>query len=241
MTFDDLKDQAKDKIGALWAQFQETSLHAAVREKYDNLSPTAQKLLIAGLAALASGLLLLIPLSYFASSSDSVASFEARKSLVKELFRTQRESDSLKSAPGAVGAADLQARAQAKLATLGLAPEQIAGVTGYDNAVAGKPSVGIPKAVEQTGISVALKNLNVTQIAAIGYKLQTIDSSVKIVGMQASASATAAHYFDVTYRLVSFSMPAEAEPLPAAKDKAGGKKLKLDASPKPVKDTEDTK
>ena len=181
-----------------------------------------------GLTAFLALLLLALPLTYYAASVDSVDSFENRKSLIRKLFRTQREAEVLKNAPLAVSAQDLQARAQGKLATLGLSPEQVGGVTPYDNASAGKPIAAVPKGVIQSGAAVALRSLNLRQVVDIGYDMQALDPSVKLVGLEVHAAAANPHYFDVIYKLVSFSIPVDAEPLPE-----GGKAGKAAPSKRP--------
>ena len=73
----------------------------------------------------------------------------------------------------------------------------------------GPASSWIPKSLEQNGVSVAVKKLNLSQIVDIGQKLQRINTTAKMVGIQVVAQAADPHYFDVVYKLVAFNLPPD--------------------------------
>lgn len=220
MNFAEAKDQLVERLASSWGEFQETSTYATIRERYDGLSPVAQKGALALVAVFFALIVLTLPWSYFSSSSTYVESFESRKALIKKLFRANRAADAVRDAPQPISGGELQTRIQGKLTSLGLG-DQIGSVAPYDNA-AGGARPGIPKGVLQNGVSVALKNLNLRQAVDVGYQMNALDSSTKLVGVEVAATAANAHYFDVTYKFVSFSTPPEPElPAPGAK---GGKK-----------------
>ena len=228
MNFSDIRDQIVERLSGVWTEIQESQAYGQLKERYDSLPRAAQKSMLTAAAAIFALLLLMFPWSYISSSNESVDAFESRKAMIKELFRVNRQADSLRGMPQPISAPELQGRVQSKLPALGIAGEQIGNVGIFDNAI-GKPSSSIPKGVLQQGVSVALKNLNLRQIVDVGYELNALDPSTKMTGVEIAATAANAHYFDVVYKLVSFAMPVEVEPPPApAKKKAAKKKVETE-------------
>ena len=220
---DDIKEQLGERFGSAWSAFQESSTYVSISDQYDNLSPIWQRVILYGSVSLVTLAVLAIPLSYYSASLESEAAFASRKTLVREFFRVKRDSGTLLDAPNAISGGELQSRAQAKLASLSLSPEQIGGVTPYDNANSQKPLGAVPRGALQQGAAVSIKTLNVRQIVDIGYALQSVDPAAKLVGMDIVASSVNSHYFDVVYRLVTFAMPVEVEPVNPAPGAAGKK------------------
>lgn len=208
MNLDDLKDQLREKFQVIWGKVQESSAFIEASEKFESLSPNAQKGVLAGIVTLVVLILLAIPFSMYSSSADSVADFEYKRGLIRELFRVKRESAILDSSPAAIDSGELQSRVQSQLSTAQIQPEQIRSVSEYDNS-GPQSSPAIPKNVIQKGVSVSLAKLTLRQLVDLGHQLQTIHPSTKMVGLEVTASREDAHYFDVIYKIVSFSLPVE--------------------------------
>ena len=68
-------DQLKDTIAARWEQFQETELYIQLKDKYDNLSPEVQKIVLFG----SIGLVFLIIFMTRIFFSMSASAWSARK------------------------------------------------------------------------------------------------------------------------------------------------------------------
>ena len=226
MILDDIKDKVREKLAAGFARLQETSAYSDLSEKFESLSPSGQKGVIAGVAFLLGLILLAVPYTLLSSSSDTVTEFEDKRNLIRELFRTKHESAILDTAVPAITPQDLLARSQNQINSAQLQPEQIRGVGPYDNS-GPQASPIIPKGVIQQGVNVSLAKLNMRQLVDIGHQLQAVHPSAKMIGMEVTANRDNAHFFDVIYKLVSFSMPAE----PVAKPK--GKSSLKRGSPKP--------
>ncbi len=218
MIIDDLKEQLVEKATQVWGQIQEHPSFTNIKEKYESLSPTGQKLSLLGVASLLLIMLLLVPLSYYSSASSNMEQFEAKKNLIRELFHLQHATSELPPLPLATTAQDLASQARAKLDGARLQAEQIKSVLPFDH-----PIAGVNKPINQNTIEVSLQKLNLTQIKDIGVSLQNLPN-VKMISLSVEASQPALpgiHYFNAVYRLTNFSLPAEPV---AAAPKTGGKK-----------------
>ena len=94
---------------------------------------------------------------------------------------------------------------QSVLSGAALLPDQNAGVGPYD---VSKSSMGPKNSnnIKQEGLKVELKKLNLNQIVDIGFGLENINEAVKMAGMDIVASVDNDHYFDVTFKLIRFSL-----------------------------------
>lgn len=227
MALEDLKDQLNERAQAYWSRIQESSLYIRLHEKYADLNPTSQRLVLAVGSILLVLFTLMIPWSYISSSQQSVADFEANKAILRDLFRVSRASAELASAPPQLDPSTLSSQATAQLQTMNLQAEQIAGVTVVDNAQGGPKLPGVPNAVQQKGIEVRLKKLNLRQVIEIGYQLLTLQrTGLKMTGLTVTASSPDPHYFDAMYRIISFSLPTPVEPVKPAAGKRGARPSK---------------
>ncbi len=218
MIIADLKEQLVEKLTQVWGQIQENPSYTNIKEKYDALSPNGQKLSLLGLVTLVLLIILSVPMGYYSSASSNLDQFEFKKGLIRELFHLQHATSELPPLPMTVSAMDLAAQARAKLEGARLQGEQIKSIQPYDKALP-----GINKPILQNAIEVSLKKLNLTQVKDIGVLLQNLPN-VKLIALNIVASEPALpgiHYFDASYRLTNFSLPAE--PI-APQPKTGGKK-----------------
>ena len=163
----------------------------------------------------------MIPWSYISSSQQSVLDFETNKMILRDLYRVSRASSALEGAPPQIDPTALASRAQSQLQTMSLQAEQIEKVAAVDNALGGPGIPGVPKAVQQKGIEVTLRKLNLRQIIEIGYQLLTLQPGLKMTGLTVTASSPDPHYFDAVYRVISFSLPAPPAEVKAVPGKRG--------------------
>ncbi len=241
MNFDDIKDKLREQFMILWAQIQETALWHKLSEEFGNLSPRKQKGVLIGLVIIGIFILLLVPYSLYSTTSDTVAEYDRKRDLIRELFKVKRESAILENAPQTITGSELQSRVQTQVTNAHLAPEQSHGVIEYDNAGPQASSI-IPKNVIQKGTTVSLAKLTLKQVVDIGYQLQSTHQAAKLVGLEVTASSANPNYFDVVYKLVSFSMPAEAAPAEKGGKKKGlGGKFGSKAKAKDAKADDDEK
>lgn len=205
MNLDDLKDQLKERADQLGRQLQDSPVYIVLKEKYDLLSVSAQKLVLAGLAAAAAFILLFPPLSMILTASEQMEEFEDNRRLARDLLNVQRELKQGPNIPTSYPLSEMESRARSILQSAGLLTEQIAQVEVVSPRIA--PIVS--KAITSEAVLISLAKLNLRQIVDIGYSLQTIGPSVKLSQMKVQASADDDHYFDVLFELTSFSVPTE--------------------------------
>lgn len=217
MAFEDLKDRLSEQAQGYWSRIQESSIFIQLHEKYADLNPTSQKLVIVIGSLLIALFTLMLPWSYITSSQQSIADYEMNKLILRDLHRVSRASASLEGAPPQIDPNALASRAQTQLQGMALQQEQIEKVIAVDNALGGSGIPGVPKAVQQQGIEVTLRKLNVRQVIEIGYQLLTLQPGLKMTGLTVTASSPDPHYFDAVYRVISFSLPAppaDVKPVP---------------------------
>ncbi len=209
MNFDDLKERLSSALKQIWERIQDSSLYTQMRDRFENLSPRAQKGVIAGSVLLLGFMVFSVPFRYWSESQTSVKSFEDRRDIVRRLLKASRESADVPDIPQAPSPENLRAQVENYLKEVQLIQEQIKSVevTPLDSKL-------IPQEMAQGSVAVNLAKLNLRQIIDIGYKLKALSPSVKMTTMQMYPNIKDARYFDVTFRLVSLAVPQIAPPPP---------------------------
>lgn len=193
----------KERLLILWSQFLESSIYNSLREKFDELSSRTQKLVILGTSSLLALILLMIPYSYWSSSWDHMINFESNRSLIREFLKAVRMKQENPAFPPAVPGQVMQTRVDESLKEMSLNTDQINKVSPLDS----KAAAGlIPAGVRFEGLEVELKKLNVLQIIDIGQRLQTLDPSLKMIGLSIQRTANETHYYDVNFKIISMGV-----------------------------------
>ena len=212
MAASDVKDRIRESFAAGLTRIQESPAWHQLMERYQGLSQTGQRIALAVTGVLLALLMFLLPWTFFSSSQDRVADFEDKKKMIRDMFRYSHEASTLPRAPEALGPARLRSIVQTALSGVRptLLPEQTAAIEDIDNAAA--KSEALPKALTQKGVVVPLTRLNLDQVVTIGTKLKELVPTVKLVGLRVQANQPDPHYFDASFKLVAFELPAEAPP-----------------------------
>lgn len=220
MNFDDLKEKLIENLRAAWAKIEDSSTYAQFMEKYEELSPQAQKGVQIGAVALAAMLVLSIPMSYLSTASENLASFEEVRELTRDLLKTERKARNLPDYGQGVAGDALRSRIESIIDQAKVQPDQKSNLDSFSASSPAETRM-IPKGVTQTGFAVTIKKLNLKQIADISRGLDTIDSSVRIWSFSMEPNAQDAKYFDVVFQVLGFSVPvSEAS---AAAPASGGR------------------
>jgi hypothetical protein len=209
MAFEDFKEQVQSELKNRWEQFQETSLYIQTRERYENLSPNAQKITLAGIATVLALILISFPWGYFSQSSQSIAGFEEKRSLIRQLLKSTRESQEAPNLPVPPDVNSLKNQVESQIQAARLLPEQKRAVTPMD-----EKTRLIPGNLSQGSLVISLAQLNLRQIIDLGHQFQSISPSVKMTDLDIQASAKDPHYFDVIYKLAVLSVPSQIEAAP---------------------------
>lgn len=205
---DDIKDRVLEGLQAAKAAIEETDSYMQLKERYDSLNPSMQKVIVGSIGVLLIYAVIQIPMSYYTSGSDNLALFDENRDLILDLYRAKRRSALAPTAPSPLSSGELETRSRNALVSARIPPDQIKSISPFDNR--GPQSSGfIPNEVEQKGVQVQLSNLNVNQIIEVGHSLLTISDSARMIGLEVKAGTHAGSYFDTTFKIVSFAIPGK--------------------------------
>lgn len=208
MAFEDLKENLQSQLKTQWEQFQESSLYIQTKERYENLSPSMQKVTVFGVGALLLYVVLSFPLSYYSSASENVTVFEDTRQLIRDLLKASRESQETPDVAMPPEMDSLQARISQELDSSRLLPEQKLGTE-----ILSETNRLVPQALTKGILQVSLAKLNLRQVVDIGYQLQAISPSVKMVDLVMEMNTSDSRYYDVKYKLLALEVPSlEAPP-----------------------------
>lgn len=214
---DSLKDRAKTAFEKTSERVRESDAYIQAQDRYQNLTPSGQKLVRVMSVLLLLFFVLVIPMSYLSSSSASIAMFEEKRNLIRDLFRTYRESSSTQNVAIPPPADNLRMSIQSIIQRAELTPEQNMGIMEAN--VEGRL---IPSALINNVLVVKLNKLNLKQIVDIGGSITAISDSVKMKDVSLIANAQDNRYYDVTYKLYSLKVPEPTpEPPPEPEPKKG--------------------
>ena len=216
MNFDDLKEQLIEKI----EEFKDSEIWQTTAEKFQALAPNIQKLIIGSGIVLATLFVFscMGPMGYMSESSDAIAVFEEKRDQIRKLLVAKQRQNQTSSIPKQMSPDQFRNSVQSVISGAGLLPDQNGGVSPYD--VSGSSlSPKKSKNIKQEGLQVQLKKLNLNQIVDIGFGLEDINEAVKMAGMDIVASVDNDHYFDVTFKLIRFSLDTTPAEQPEQKGK----------------------
>ncbi|RYZ63409.1 MAG: hypothetical protein EOP09_17705 [Proteobacteria bacterium] len=219
MNLDDIKDNLKSQLGQTWARIEESSLYNQLRDRFENLTPTRQKLVMVATGILLALFVISIPYSYYATSNDYVLEFEEKRNLIRELLKVTRESSEVPDIPAAPSGDMLRGTVENQLRGANLLPEQMKGIE-----VITADTGLIPRSLLETGLKINLAKLNLRQIIDIGYNIQNISPSVKMSDVNVFSNSEDPKYFDVEFKLVTLAVPQMNIPSAEPEEVGKGKK-----------------
>ena len=206
---EELGEQLKSQLTQIWDKIKDTESYNQLRDKYESLTPTGQKISQIVFFGLLVGILIYVPFSQVQVSSAQIEQFETQRGLIRDLFKTFRESSGhLQMATPPTGA-QLVLTIQTSLQNARLLPEQIVGVT---NAQA--EGNLIPQSLLADVVEVRLAKLNLRQIVDIGTQLTNLSPALKIKDLLINANPEIAGYFDVNYKIYALKIPEALPELP---------------------------
>lgn len=215
----EIKDQLKTKAVEISEKIQESELYQKLSDKYQSLSPSGQKTAkILSVFALVI-ILLFYPFMQWQASTEFITQFEEKRDIIRNFFRTYRESGALTRLPPTQTTDSVAGSVRSVLTSAQLIPEQIVSINPTE------PSgTLIPAKVISTVVEVKLAHLNIRQTVDIGNQLNNISQSVKVKDLLVAADQEKTGYFNVTYKLYSLKVPeapieAPPEPQPTKKNK----------------------
>lgn len=221
MNFDSLKDQLKDQWAELLGKIQENSTFQTLKEKFESLSASMQRAIILAVVFLVGLFIWSIPYSYISSSKESLATFEENREIIRDLLQASRTLKEPSPLPPSIGAEGLKSQASSIFTEMRIVPEQIGEMVPTKPNPAGNI---VPAVVQQEGLAISIKKLNLRQIVEIGHRLQALSSGIRLMGLDMVRSAGQTHYYDAVFRVVSFSLPV-LNNMPSSGSSMGGRPL----------------
>jgi hypothetical protein len=212
---EDVTERLKELLSAFWARVEENSTYNTLREKYETLSSSQQQLISIGAISASLLFLISIPVGTLLSSSTYTAEFEEKKTLIEGLLAADQNMKQRPPIPPGITSTDLQMSVRNSLQVFRLIESQGPQMEPLNNNPAGPLASPI---LEQNGLHVTLKGLNLQQTLDIGKSLDVLHPSVKMIGMDVQASTEFPKYYNVVYRLVSFAFPQANTPAPPPAD-----------------------
>ena len=226
---DEIQNQFKEKFSEIFEKLKETEFYQKADEKYHSLTPRGQKLTRYTSAFLMVFFIIIYPVSQLQMSNDLIAQFEVKRELLRDLFKTYRESSASPVLPPPPQGGELVSQVQSMLSTAQLLPEQIVNVGLIES-----EGRMIPKKLVNSVVAVQLTSLNLRQTVDIGTQLANISAAIKVKDLDMTAIVGKAGYFDVTYKLYAFNVPqalVEAAPDIEVPNKVKKKKASDEVSP----------
>ncbi len=206
---EELGEQLKSQVLQIWDKIKDTESYNQLRDKYESFTPVGQKISQIIFFGLLVGVLIYVPFSQVQVSSVQIEQFETQRSLIRDLFKTFRESSGhLQMATPPTGA-QLVLTIQTSLQNARLLPEQIVGVTNTQ--AEGRL---IPQSLLADVVEVKLAKLNLRQIVDIGTQLTNLSPALKIKDLLINANPELAGYFDVNYKIYALKVPEALPELP---------------------------
>ncbi len=210
MAFEEIKDRTIEGLQSAKTKLDEVELYQKIRERYESLSPIAQKVTTGAFALFLAYIVLLIPRSYFDAGTENLALFEENRDLVLDLYKVKRKSLSSPQASPPLDPSSLESYARTAVTGARVQPEQIKAISVVDSS-SSRPSTVIPKSLRQNLVEIRLANLNLTQVVDIGHALSNIQST-KIMSFDLRPGSAEGNYFDVLFKIVSFDIPVAPAP-----------------------------
>ncbi len=211
MAFEDLREQLKEGFGQVSSRIQESDAFQQIKERYESLSPSMQKI-VKGVSLFAVVIISIsIPYSIYSGSTASEDTFVYYRDMTRDLLKTETEVAQLGRVSSGYDDSRLSSRARSAVMASRIQPSQIKSISPFVPQSAQKVK-GIPATVKRAGVKVSLSNLNLKQMIKVSSSLERIDSSVKVWDMSVKATPQNSLYYDVDYNLVSFYMPKDKTP-----------------------------
>lgn len=202
MAFEELRDRLKNDLQLTLNRLQDSSLFNQLKDRYDNLSPSGQKLTLSLGAVIVAATLLSFPYDYYSQSAANEEEFLNKRNTLRSLLQVTRESKDVPQIPAAPDLDSLKSQVEFRLNSAYLTEAQRKSIESVD-----AQSQIISSDLTQGAVKVELEKLNIKQVTDLGHSLQNINPSVKLVDLILKANREDSRYFDVTYKLVTLSVP----------------------------------
>jgi hypothetical protein len=215
MALEEIRERIISHSKALWEKIEESSFYNQLKDRFENLSPLMQKVVITVGSFSFVALLFSFPLGFYSNSREIMSVFDEQRTLTREMLKAAREASQVPPLAGTPDSSDLQARIQEQLKKIRLLPEQVRSVQ-----VISLPATIIAQNIIAYGTEVSLSKINLNQAVSIGHLLSILESTTtKVKDMEMVPHSQDPRYLDTVFRLVTFKVPQYQPLFPAEKEK----------------------
>ena len=207
----DLKEKITEFFSNLFSKVQENPTYIQLHERYRNLNPATQKLVLGAAIFLVLFTLYTVPESWVVSSHSYEDSSQTNRRLIRDLFRTARNPVIQADQFRGLGFDEMKSMVETQLTATQIIDSQKGAFTPVTEPL---PRNQVPSAIQQTGMAFEVKKMNLTQVVQLSQKLSALHANTKLAGVNIQADKEDPHYFNVTFTLSSLSLPMkEAAPV----------------------------
>jgi hypothetical protein len=201
---DDFKERLKADLERTSERFQNSSAYASMKDSYDNLSPTKQKLTLFGTLGIVLLILLLLPQGTYEMSTDYEKNFIEVRDNTRGFLRAFRNSGDLPDVDIPPPVESVKSQIQNQALGARLIPEQIGPV---QSSIPGQGLVS--SELIEGEFKVNYKKLNLKQIVDLGAQMQNISGSVKMRAVDINANPEDPRYLDVVFTVAVLKVPKD--------------------------------
>ncbi len=193
-----------ERLKTSWAEQQESPWFIALKERFEELPPLSQKLVMWTGFLFVATLILYWPATTMMDASEMADRFEEKRYALKDLLHITRDVAAAPTVLTPGPPSSLKAIFDQKIAAASVKPEQV------------KSSGEIPTSdimgAEQRGYFYQIHKLTIKQAVSLAFELEHADFSLKLSGFELIAQNTDPHFYDVNYKIVNFA-PKTAQSL----------------------------
>jgi hypothetical protein len=196
---ENLSNQFKD----LATKIQDSPAFQQIKEKYDDLPSTQQKLVLALTLGIVIFFVFSIPYDNWSRSDESLTQFETERNLINQLHLVMKESSEGTVYTPAPPVGQVKTDLEMRLQQFQLVAEQIGNIQVDMSSTANV----IPLGSQEGSIKLPLKKLNLRQLVDIVTELQRMHMGVKLVNFKVDSNLTDPRYLDALLDFIVIKVP----------------------------------
>lgn len=208
MGLEEVKEQLKEKWDEVVSKVSESDLYILLSERYNNLSPVVQKVLIFSVIFFAGYLVYSVPAGFIDAAKEKELRFVESRKLIRDLSRSARNPVIDPTLFSGMEFEEMRAKVEEVASKIQVLDTQKGTAT---NTLKPLPSNVVPGAIKQTGLTYEFKKLTLRQAVAMSEQLSSLHTNTKLAGVVIEADNEDNHYFTVKYTLSSLSLPLKSD------------------------------
>lgn len=210
-----------DRIKGIGNEFLESSIAVSIRERYEELPPVGQKLVLVLTAVFTLMVLTYWPAITLFESYELSSEFDSKREALKKLTKLEKEVAAAPKVEIPPDPSGLKDRFAMKLSQNSVKPEQISSMS--------MAPITLGK-VQQEGVSYTVKGLTLKQVKGIAFGLENETPGLKLQSIKILATPKDPHFYDAEFKVIRFNTTVafnNAEPPTDEAPKAKGGKPSL--------------